>query len=735
MSKTLTRSYTDYLLCSISPSYCGGEMRGRHFSLSKVVVALGSALIMISGNAYAQQIAFLDSGVDPTRGFNVVDGFNYITNTDDTSDVSTREGEGHGTVSVRVASEAFSGEIVPFVITDGSLDRLNFEAVRGARDSALSDILGRPDVRVVGITWGTRGVVGAAAPLMSDLSAANKVIAIMAGNEVSAQPNTLASSSFNLSGVIIVGATDGEGVLLPESNRAGTTANKYVAAIGLPSSDATLGGASWAAARIAGIAGAVLLQNPDLTAAEVVNVILESAEDRGEAGVDSEYGRGVILTAAQVLNNVIGPVTVPITPTTPATSSGGGGGGGGAGLLLGGALVGALLLMKKPSAKLEKTLVLDSYGRTFQLDLGKQIVVDDGVLHLNQFFSSLDRKYVSNGFVIPKLSTEVAFAAIGEADNRLDMIEYFAMPGDVVIENERADFSMAVASKLTTQIGFTAGYRVNANQEFGAAKNLDTDQEFGKSSFISGQSFGSVLSGFSPQAETVSLGYTPKRVKNASLKLGLVSVNEEHRFGQDTLSTLLEGHYQFTDNAGLSMQFGQIEENGSLFGGAAGGIFGVDSATTYAVNVAGHIKVSDKISVVTNYGIGRTNVDSSEQSLLNDFSSLKSDWYSVGLIANDIFRGKDQLGLAFSQPLKIRDGEVNYSIPTGRNVFGRIDFDTERVSLDETNATETNLEAYYRTMLSSNLEIGGFASYRKNPNHVNDHGDEALAMLTVRYWQ
>jgi hypothetical protein len=693
---------------------------------------------MMSGNAYAQQVAFLDSGVDPTRGFNVVTGFNYITNTDDTNDVSTREDEGHGTVSVRVASEEFSGEIVPFVVTDGSLDNSNFEAVRGARDSALSDILGRNEVRVVGITWGKIGVVGAAAPLISDLSAANKVIAIMAGNEVSSQPNVIASSSFNLSGVIIVGGTDGEGVLLPESNRAGTTANKYVAAIGLPASDALLGGSSWAAARIAGIAGAVLLQNPDLTAAEVVEVILDSAEDRGEAGVDSEYGRGVILSAAQVLNNVMGPVTVPTTPTTPTTpasSSGGGGGGGGAGLLLGGALVGALLLLKKPAAKLEKTLVLDSYGRTFQLDLGKQIAVNDGALHLNQFFSSLDRKYVSNGFVIPKLGTEVAFAAIGEADDRLDMIEYFAMPGDVVMENERADFSMAVASKLTSQIGFTAGYRVNANQEFGASKNLDTDSEFGKSSFISGQSFGSVLSGFSSQAETVSLGYTPARVKNASLKLGLVSVNQEHRFGQDTLSTLLEGRYQFNDNAGLSLQFGQIEENGSLFGGAAGGIFGVDTATTYAVNVAGHIKFSEKVSLVTNYGIGRTTVDSAEQSLLNDFSSLKSDWYSVGLIANDIFRGKDQFGLAFSQPLKIREGDVNYSIPTGRNVFGRIDFDTERVSLDETNATETNIEAYYRTMLSDKLEVGGFASYRKNPNHVSDHGDEALAMITLRYWQ
>lgn len=51
-----------------------------------------------------------------------------------------------------------------------------------ARDSALSDILGRDDGRVIGITKALPGAAGSAAPLMPQLSAANKVIAIMAGN-------------------------------------------------------------------------------------------------------------------------------------------------------------------------------------------------------------------------------------------------------------------------------------------------------------------------------------------------------------------------------------------------------------------------------------------------------------------------------------------------------------------------------------------------------------------------
>ena len=139
-------------------------------SKSKITSVLIGIFGLLSANAHAQQVALLDSGVNPDAGYNLVPGFNYFLNIEDTSDVSDREGEGHGTVSARLITESFSGEIIPFVITDG-LSELNFEdQVRVARDSALSDILGRDLVRVIGITRGTSGVTGAAAPLLSELS-------------------------------------------------------------------------------------------------------------------------------------------------------------------------------------------------------------------------------------------------------------------------------------------------------------------------------------------------------------------------------------------------------------------------------------------------------------------------------------------------------------------------------------------------------------------------------------
>ena len=687
-----------------------------------------ASLILVTSVANSQQVALLDSGVDPDAGLNLAPGFNYFENTDDTSDVSDDE---HGTTSARLIAESFSGQIVPFIATNAESD--SQAQSRVARDNALSDILGRDNIRVIAITRGAIGVVDSSSPLISQLSNADKVIAILSGNDFAAQPNALATSSFNLSGVIIVGGTDFDGTLLPQTNRAGTTQDKFVTAIGLPA-EGEEGGTSFATARIAGIAGAVLQQNPDLTAAEVVDVILQSAEDRGEAGTDSEFGRGFILDADQVLSNVIGPVTVPTTPE-PVNTGGGGGGGGGAALLVGGALAGVLLLMKKPSTKLEKTLVLDSYGRTFQVDLGKHVVINDGILHLNDFFNSLQQDSVSGGIVLSNLHTQIEFGAFARKSYGFDDLDNFFTPNDEFNLDHQADISFVVSSQLSQSVDLTAGYQISPDRVYGGAANLESDAVFGSSSFITGQSFGSVLSGFSPQAETLSFNYSPKKFSKASLKLGLVSVNQAQQFGQDTFSTLLQAGYQFTDNAGVSMQFGQIEENRSLLGGAAGGIFGVNSATTYAVNLAGHIKATDRVSIVANYGIGHTRVDASDTSLLKDFSGLGSDWYSLGVVGNDVFREQDQLGFAFSQPLKINSGSVNYSIPTGRNLSGSIAFDTERVNLGETNATEHAFETYYRTMLSPKMELGSFLSYRQNPNHVSGLGNEVLVMATLRYRQ
>jgi len=383
--------------------------------------------------AQAQQIVLLDSGVDSDIGANLGEGFNYFNNSSDTNDASGEQK--HGNESATAIRQSFLGPIIPLVVTDA---QGNFAQETIAREGALSDALGRSDARIVAVTWGTNGVVGSPSPLIAPISNANKVVVIMAGNDSVNQPNVLATSSFNLPGVIVVGGSDAAGNILPTTNRAGTTQNRYVLLNGIrPSDPGAAGGSSWAAARAAGISAAVLQQNPQLTNEEVAQVIFLSATDVGAEGIDPESGRGFIANAAQVLNNPVGPLVIPEPTPEPESSGGGGGSSGGAGLLVGAAVVGAVVIARKPSQKLEKTLVLDSYGRGFQIDLNDYIDVRDGTVYLNDLFNALEQEAVAESLTSLDGRTVVSYT-MSSQDQYLDMIDYFAMPDDFASRSDRA---------------------------------------------------------------------------------------------------------------------------------------------------------------------------------------------------------------------------------------------------------------------------------------------------------
>ena len=108
----------------------------------------------------------------------------------------------------------------------------------------------------------------------------------------------------------------------------------------------------------------------------------------------------------------------------------------------------------------------------------------------------------------------------------------------------------------------------------------------------------------------------------------------------------------------------------------------------------------------------------------------RRQWRCYGLAPSG-----EQFGLAFSQPLKVRSGAVDYSLPVGREINGDVRFDRERINLSETGATERSIEAYYRTKITKNIELGSFVAYRQNPNHVIENGNDVLMMATLRYRQ
>ncbi|MBA4804684.1 MAG: S8 family serine peptidase [Brevundimonas sp.] len=101
--------------------------------------------------------------------------------------------------------------------------------------------------------------------------------------------------------IIVVGAHDASNQLADFSNRAGVSAAAYISAAGvdvITACDGTscwrVNGTSFAAPAVAGALALLLDAFPNLTGREAVAILLQTAREAGDPGVDSVYGRGLL---------------------------------------------------------------------------------------------------------------------------------------------------------------------------------------------------------------------------------------------------------------------------------------------------------------------------------------------------------------------------------------------------------------------------------------------------------
>src|SRR5438093_6643264 len=121
------------------------------------------------------------------------------------------------------------------------------------------------------------------------------VVTIAAGNDASFDPTS--DNPY----VLTVGATNSTDTLAGFSttgNQLGLTAPGIsIQTTNRGSGYATWSGTSFSAPIAAGVAALVISANPSLAAAQVQNVIKQSADDLGSAGWDSSYGWGRVNAA------------------------------------------------------------------------------------------------------------------------------------------------------------------------------------------------------------------------------------------------------------------------------------------------------------------------------------------------------------------------------------------------------------------------------------------------------
>ncbi len=669
---------------------------------------LSAACVGSTSLVNAQVVAMVDTGTN--ANVNVVFAFDFLTNSPAGFDATTGQ---HGTVSSLIINQMAPGiGIGNFKVANGA-----FNTTQAATDAAILSAAANPVVVSIALSQGSDGVSSA----IDDASGANKLIAIRAGNGADPNPNPVSVASFNLPGVVIVGGTDGAGGLLAVSNQAGITAERYLATLGV-TGFSSVQGTSFAASRMAAIAAEVHRQFPFLNGEELAQVLFATAIDFGDVGTDSKYGRGVVFDAAQVINSPAGPTSV---------ATGDSSGGGGSSLALPALLVAAALggaLLYKPEEELKKTLILDSYGRPYGIDLTKLARINDHRPTVSELLAGIDERFNGHRFSLGNATDlDVYYTTVDTMI--LDVERHFALAEHSAFADQSLDWSWSVRGGDSEGFNYQIESNTNPDYNFGSVRSLQRQADVSPLSFLSGQTFSTPYLGFSHRSDSMRLGIVSGTGFN--MHFGLVSTNEDFEYGENSSAAVLEGLYRFDDLGELNVQLGRMEESGSLFGGSSGGAFGVSDSTTYSLNLSGALHVSKDLSVIGNFGLGYSRVDEARYSLLHNFSDIRTNWYGLGLVANNIFRERDQIGVAFSQPLRVSDGEVDMHIPYARDFDGNIYKHVDRIGL-EPDGIERTVETYYRFRLSRNALIGAHLMVQDQPNHITDADTNVTFLTTMK---
>jgi hypothetical protein len=689
----------------------------------KRILTAAVAAAVVSSQADAGMVAVIDTGVNPEGDLAtriVTGGYDFVNNDADPSDDN-----GHGTIVATILAQTDSGvEVLPIKVlgVDGTG---TWEDVAAGIDFATA----RPKARVLNLSLGGESFPDAGIDALLRAAHAGQLLVFAAGNEGADSPSFPAVHSVNLGGFgIIVGATDGIDIAA-YSNRAGGAANYYILADGNTGIEMTIPGGegeeptvtqiqgtSFAAPRVAAAASIILDRAPHLTPPQVTEILLSTADDMGPAGVDSIYGHGK-LNLARALQPV-GGLSVPSSDGGSSASVGTA-----AAVALGAAVAYAVLGRSK---NVKETLVLDSYGRAYELDLGAIAKINDDKTSATSLFESVRRRTEGMEIELRKgmkltMYTSQPDPVIPDPFNALDEpTERYRSDAPY----QGADLALSLAGKAGGGLSYQLNYNLDPRAPYGALA-LDG---VGTTAFLSDRALSTPYLSFAQATDSMNVAYSIN--ERFGVRMGVASTNESEDYGLDSTGAVLEGSYKVSNAATVKLQVGGLREQGSLFGGSSGGPLGVDQSTTTSLGVTGQYKLRRNVALIGHYAEGLTQVKDSNSSMLGDFAPVRSQAYGMGLVAADMFQQGDSFGVALSRPLRVSDGSATLTVPYARDIEGNIYSNSERINLDPT-GHETDVEAYYFFDLGKASRVGTYFLYQSEPNHAKELDDQVTFFTSI----
>ena len=706
---------------AISLIACGG---GGSSGVSSPIVTTGefyrsNALAQVNADrAYTFQatgsgirVGVVDSGVDATHPDLMGNiSTESISITSDGEEVAIRDSVGHGTfVSGVIAAEkndigihgiAYDAELLVAGTTSGRENLakgLNYVSEHGAKVVNIS-------------AAGDGGFEAELTQALEDAAASDVIVVLAAGNVFTegtfvygATEATFINSSVANSVILAVGAVDADDNIASFSYRCGEDNLQCMVAPGVDIESTYLGGGttvasgtSFAAPLVTGAAAVLMQLFPNLTPQQVVQILFDSATDLGDEGFDAVYGQGLLNLANAInpLGNLGVPLNASASALAPLSST----------RLQPGAAFGDAFSFQ---SSLQKAVFVDAFQRAYDFDLTAYI--EPALVH-EATKLTLATDSVLELPVLAGLSMRVGFSSQAPAAHQKIGV------GQVSPVSERAitvsDSALAINLHLSANTALGFGANTPSRQLFGI-------QHWGVKRHMAASHHNQEMLEPMQRLISPSLSFAMQHHLNKAmtLSLGIMrGTGGKNILGKRGWLTEAMLEHQFKTDATFGSAIGVVTEQDAFLNSVTAGAYGVNTAITRYIKLFGSAPLTTTTQVFADTTWGITHIEPHAFALLNNWSSVYSSAFRMGIVSKQLFSADDQLGFTLGSPLRVYDANATLSIPSAQNTDGSIVFHTQRSDLSPS-GRELDFQVSYSRRLDWNTRLSSGLLLQLQPVH------------------
>lgn len=658
---------------------------------------------------------------------------------------------------------AYSAKVLPIRVLDGSGVGTNTDVIEGvnyATSSAaqiMNASLGPSDARVAAEeTLGFR-VFTASDISMADAylnyTNAGKILVAATGNSYVDSPNISASptgagflpfvkpANANITDVlqgayrddngdpmttadysamqpltIAVAAVDENNVITAWSVRCGVAKDWCMVAPGnnIYSTDlnggySTVSGTSFAAPHVSAAAAILKKMYPSLTNEEIVEILLTTATDLGDAGVDDIYGHGLLnLDRA---TQPIGTLMLPLSNSVNGLSV----------ELSGSSMHYGRAFGANATAKLgnQQIAFLDDYARSFTTSLGNMTHNSVSLFDSREALAGFDKSEQRQNIKLSD-SMQASFQFGGSEATSINRLTS-SKPRD---ENDTTpDIGyVSLSESFTPNTDASVHYKDNMSMAFGfsEADRASSDRSLNKDTLANPYAV-FATDGYSASITTSALG--------GKLRFAGYFGDDERDSNATNFGSQIELGYDVGRKSSFFAGAGSLFEEQSMLGSTGEGAFAFgENTSTYYVGIGGKLALDGATMLRANAYAGWTSPGMERNSLITDASDVITTAFNADVERTSVMQKSDSLSFSMAQPLRVESGSMNFLLPTSRSATSDTVFQSYFSQDLSADGRELDFGITYSIPVAADARLSLGALYRRDAGHVSG-SDDALGVL------